>query len=56
MPKQKKPKLTLIKGGVKSFDVYKRMMNTMSQFLLGRPMTASAEAAKNKDDKQDGFK
>ena len=37
MSKPKKPKLTLVEGGVKSFEDYKRMMNAISQFLLGVP-------------------
>jgi len=51
MPKSKKPKLTLVGGGVKSFDDYKRMMNAMSQSLLGRPMTASDEEWKQEYEK-----
>ena len=67
MPKSKKPKLTLVKGGVQSFEDFKRMMNTMSQSLLGRPMSASDEewkkeyeefvkADESKNDQQDESK
>ncbi len=48
MPESEKPKLKLVKGGVKSFEDYKRMMNGLSQAVFGRPTVLSDEELKKR--------
>jgi hypothetical protein len=48
MSESEKSKLKLVKGGVKSFEDYKRMMNGLSQAMFGRPTSMSDEQLKKR--------